>query len=1327
MRLFVALLFASTAFAPAEDRIITEPSDLKALSANLPSPSDRILTIRIDNYLNPGQLRITQTPVNLDTIRLQRFSPDSDGVITVDSTFIDVKDFAGVLILKNLAFRLGAKSALIAGSDLNRPNHNLILDSCYLYADSLDGTFLSWQGDITSSVDIRNSWFVARAGKPGTKAIQLASGAVSFSNNLLNFPGTVSGVPITQKFEALSNTVNRVQFSLSGDFYNGAAPSLTFSQNLFAYHGPVNAFGGQDFFVASFPGFNASRTFIQGNRMYSVWKGFDYALSEKGKAGVGIDSLFDGKSETELWDWYTDAKDPSTGMLSGNINLRRYNVLPGRTFVDTLIGSDSIRVNFKSATFPRAFRWNIGAVPDLVDSAYRPLAALPGRLTVGPFQVDNIRDNAIAEYGRPILLVQSAGGLFLPQAAASRYKEPRVFQNRIPSARVFALVDSGNTPRGFSIEPVMAGVEKFEHIRFGHVSGAGETVLKVDINKVMPDSLRYLKRTFAFGTSATVDGRLTFASRLSTDKEAQPWSAQGEGTWFWYWKAKDTLIPATASTIWGDTLVYGSFNYLNKDSTFIAYLVERLSVHAGSTSKPIPFATLQSGSAAGYQLYFDTSTVDPGRFGSATKGYKFAWTGRGANDSLLLILKAPAPGSQVFVRVPTKDDVDSLPLTEDTEGNFKIPIGGADSGKTFFAGVKYNVLAGTAFSGTVNGVSVDSLYSISSGLLAYRDLSQSDAQSSGTNREEVFRNTRYLGGKANASLGLNVTRDYDIAMQISKPISEDRVETWVMVGESWVNVTPIANTIGDSAHVVIRYAKQKPQPTQIVVLERFQAPDAYFDPKLNPRTDSLIFTMSARAPGTPNPVLAYCLDVRTIGLNGELGSSQCLKQDPAVETRIPVQGNTAYAYRIIYYVGADADTVALPQGFEYPAQFGWDVKGALKGNPKLDSLPQGHWSLIAIPAEKNLRQLLDSLPRAGADQVKDTTMVLDFKHMSTGKAEFDSLKRVETVTMGRSVGILLASSHRLILSVDHLPILPRKSPKPETLSTSMGWNLIGNPYPIVLRKDCIHPKRPHAVRVAQLIYDANTAGKYRWDTAAKAIPPFRGIAYYSTQPETLVIDPGDTTPSVPVVALAKAAAGSGRIRVGIESPWGVSGMALVRGAGEYPMRFLPSPSSGLELRVGGDGGFWIKPIKDMQRIDEPVEIRSDREGAARFALGEDEQPPAFALIDEATGAVYDAASARELPVSQGSHTYRLLAGDPSFVGEGTRAFLAAVPAATGLSQNFPNPARGLTRIAIDWPATQSRDRRATLEVLDLRGRRIALRRLEDIHVGRQLLEVDASG
>ena len=260
-----------------------------------------------------------------------------------------------------------------------------------------------------------------------------------------------------------------------------------------------------------------------------------------------------------------------------------------------------------------------------------------------------------------------------------------------------------------------------------------------------------------------------------------------------------------------------------------------------------------------------------------------------------------------------------------------------------------------------------------------------------------------------------------------------------------------------------------------------------------------------------------------------------------------------------------------------------------------------------------------------------------------------------------------------------------------------------------------------------LDYDANSA-TYSWDSLASALKPFAGYAVYVPSAETLTIDPSDTA-APPSAAHAKAAsfAGAGRIRLGVESALGRSSMALVRGPGEYPIPFLPSPASGLELRVGGDGGYWIKPVKDLSGIDEPVEIRAAASGTLAFTFACTAPGITFSLLDESTGAVYDAAAAQALPVAAGTNGYRLLAGDAAFVQAKARDFRAAVPSALGLSQNFPNPVRGLTRIALQWPAAKAQDRRAFLEVLDMQGRRVALRRIDGIKVGRQVVELDASG
>ncbi len=1321
IRLLAALILSVAAAAAGQDKLISGAVDLNVVSASLPSATQRTMTISIDNYATPGQLRLGPTNGMPDTVILKRYSNDSDAVIKVDSTFIDANGFTGTLILRNLAFKLGPKGVLIASFDPNKANRNLTLDSCYLFADTLDGTFLSWLGDSASNVVIRNSWIVSRATGPKGAIIQIAADSATLRNSLFNFAGTIVAPSISTRFDALANTINRVQFKLTGNAPIGAPdPVYTFSQNLFAYPPPVNRLGGDPFYALSASTFNEVSSSIQGNRYYSLWRGIDAPAGAKGQAGKNTTTFepYDEKPTTELWDWYTDQSDPLTGMLAGNPSLRRFNVLPGRNYAETVVGTDTLGAFFRSVEFPRAFQLALGPAPVLLDSAFRLREPYAGRLSLGPFQITEIRHNAVASNGKPVLLALNTGGAFVAQGGQAKAQEaPSVFQNHLPTARVFVLVDSGNTPRGTSVTPTRASFENTEGVTFAKVEEAGQTVPKTIYDRVLPDSLRSLDRVFAFKTTATVNTTITFKSA----KNLSPWAKEGDNALWWWWKSKGLMARAVRGTAPGDSLIYGTFLYRTSDSVFFAYLVEKLSIHAINGFKmPLgPTASLLSYSKAGYQAYPTAFVPDSTRFDSLSVGYSFDWTGRGTGDSLFFMLKRPSPSAQVYVMTPGQAGPELLspqpPL--DTAGNFRIPLDSTDTGKAFFAGIKYTVLAGQPFTGGVGEVFVENLVSSRPGRLAFRNLALAEARKLADKSDTVFRNTNYLGGREIQAGGLAITGAYNLAFAIGKYQDLSKVEVWLLEGGKWKDGTTRGRVFRDTVHATIVNPA-----THIVIVERFQPPERYFGETLATARDSLIFSLTPKLAET-GPVVGYCVETRIVHPDGRIEAGVCERKSTNQPTKIKIDTASGVAYRVTYFEGTAGDPVPLVGDFLYPTQFGWNARSILKDSAMAEfrDQPAGQWRLVGVTAAGKLKSMVSQKPAAAPPKYRDTTVVWGLKTLDNGHVVFDTTIGYKDLAVGPFSAFLLASSRQVALNLDSFPNLPRRTPRPETLKVGAGWSLIGNPYPIHLNRKCVRAKS--GVRLRLLDFRRKESEGYAWDSIAAVLKPFRGFAVYLPKADTLFFDPIDTG----LAGAAKTATGTARIRVGIDASFGGASMALVHGAGEYPIRYLPEPSPSLQMRVGGEGGYWILPVDDLGRVDQPVEIRSNQAGIARFSLGEGGHGPEFALIDEATGAVYDTAAAGELPVSQGSRTYRLIAGDPAFVSAKAGAYLATAPAEMVLSQNFPNPARGLTRIAVEWPATRERDRSAYLEVLDLRGRRLALDRLQDIRVGRQVLEVNAAG
>ena len=112
--------------------------------------------------------------------------------------------------------------------------------------------------------------------------------------------------------------------------------------------------------------------------------------------------------------------------------------------------------------------------------------------------------------------------------------------------------------------------------------------------------------------------------------------------------------------------------------------------------------------------------------------------------------------------------------------------------------------------------------------------------------------------------------------------------------------------------------------------------------------------------------------------------------------------------------------------------------------------------------------------------------------------------------------------------------------------------------------------------------------------------PFKAYAYYFREGETLTFDPWDvsasassktsTTQALSSVDLTLMAGGLPRT------------MRLVSGPSARDVPLLPGPAGGLEMRVGGEGGYAWKRIEDLSAIDLPVRFEASQASKARLAF-----------------------------------------------------------------------------------------------------------------------------
>ncbi|MDQ3003609.1 MAG: hypothetical protein M3Y08_20425, partial [Fibrobacterota bacterium] len=691
----------------------------------------------------------------------------------------------GKVILKGLAFQLtSSKAVLIAGADGQKINGSLLIDSCFIFADSLDNTFISWIADNASSIEVRNSFLVVKGSKANATRMALSAGTIRMNNNLINFSGAVSATNITKRFEFFSNTVNRTQLELTGKLDGGVRPVMEFTKNLFAHHGGLDAFGGLFFWVLSHAGFDEGRSPIQNNKIYKTWNGFDFPLNRLFDANSSnkiIDTIV-GKPSSELWNWYTEALDLNqTGLLSGDIKLVKYNVMPGQSTFSWVLQRGDLSVTFQPAPYPRTIRLDTLAagLPDTVPS-FRRIYPSMGAMQFGPFRTEKIVLKSKAVYGKPVLLADDSTTKFTVQSIPGQFNEsPSVFINGSPLARRFILVNAGNTSRGDSIRPQVEDLNSLDKLLFVKVDSAGQTVIKAPLARNLPNDLRSLLTSFEVKTSALIDSKII----LGAKEIVTPFSPDKV---FWYFEMADTLVQAVKGP-GPDSQKYVASARFNSAKGEQAFLVERLSVPKGGKTIPITDGSIQAESVNGFQLKVDSNHVlESLGFGKQTKGYSFTWPLKASTDLVTLTLTA-IPDQELYVKVGA-----NLPepwnLKPDSLGNIKIPIPDIDTAKVFFLAIKWNVLKDKLYDSlSVDSVTVKGFESVTSGRLGFDPLAPGFQDSLGV----IVKDFRFLGGRRMRALSINPKAPFGMSFSIKESQGAAKIEAYFHNGLAW-SVVPVS-------------------------------------------------------------------------------------------------------------------------------------------------------------------------------------------------------------------------------------------------------------------------------------------------------------------------------------------------------------------------------------------------------------------------------------------------------------------------------------------------------------------------------------------------------
>lgn len=1188
-------LFAATWTVDAPGKLATIAGQIQAAS------SGGTHVVLFKTYKDVGAFSLNGlTADSLIFIRAE----ESAEVVEFTGTLFQMRNVTAAVVFRNLAFKAkNGSSIFIDGVATGSPNRNLVIDSCQIFADSLNTTFLAWSAETATgtTLTIKRSIISGAMGSKGN--IDVTADTVRVANCYFNYSGMFVGKSPKRAFIS-NSTFNRIQFDLSGKI-TGA---YSIQSNLFG-HPPLQdkLSGIKNVFVMSLASYSTGTALNNGR--FSTWYGFNLP-SDDGFSDPSNTVLPAFGDSAAVWDFRQSGEIQRGYQNPVSAGFPAYSVFPGESiFKARLSERDSVLLNFETALIPRVVTASFGTVtyPAAVDST-RSLWLKDSTLRItGPVKITSMVFPKADAQGTPILFAESAGS-FVP--GTSGPEGTNTFINTVPGSRLYIPAFSGqNTPRG--AEVAVKGLSADTALLFTTVARAGRTGFQEAIPETPRKRWRILRKgtkPFGFRATTTAEGSGEISFGLGKASVDAPFTSDSLS----WWLPGEALAAVTDS----GGKYWGKIPY---SKTSQAVMIERLAIGPGGDTLALSQGRLIASGAVGHQATADSSfqptvTLFP-NMGSFSKGLSFKWPGRAPGDTLILEFRRAHRKEKIF----TTDGHQAQPVSilREDAGSIAVALGVGDSGKILFLGRQYAVPAGV-LSNLVLGVdTVKEILSSTPG-----DFALDTAVSLAGLKTDSL---RILSKKLFVQDKLALSSPYTVVLKGPSPNRPENLRAFARRGGKWDS---IAVTYANG------YFRFRPAPgdSAVVVAEILIPVDTLPATDTLPITPSLLQGVSVvgnRWSFKPNLTASeksrmrvYHLRIHTLDAQGRAVAVQA--------SSLP--GDTTYSEIL-----ASGKLQAITIGFEsFSGKITWSAPMLIEGDQKsfTESL-----NAEAPTLKKHVYELVGFPCQVDVDEVIRSRIAGPRKDISLSEWQGKWVD-VAGPSLKPKQGFLLG------LHEDFKPSIPQRSSwklATDTIVLDSGWQLVSSPLPF-----------PHPERLVE--FDPSVISWFytlSWEgSGPTAVPkwskvdsfhPFKGYAVYATRKTKLIFDPWKSF-SLPQ-ALAKAASIK-TLALHFEGPQsGQMEITIHPGQAMRPTPRLPFWNPIRSLSWDAPAGAISKAAMNLDILDEVIVLQVPH--AETFTLRLDRPDGIhYALWDAQTETLVALEGVPSVRMAAGQNWLRILAVAP---------------------------------------------------------------------------------